>query len=88
MRVFKVPVEFGDPRGARFERVEALVDTGASHTALPAPTLGRLGVDGHTQGRFQLANGTVVTRDVGRTWVRIDGHTEMTVVIFADEAAT
>jgi len=87
MSVFTVPVEFGDPDGERFERVDALVDTGASHTALPASKLRALGVEPREQGRFQLANGTVVTRGVGQTWVRIDGRTIMTVVVFSDEGA-
>jgi hypothetical protein len=30
MGIFHVPIEIGDPRGERFESVEALVDTGAT----------------------------------------------------------
>ena len=33
MGVFRVPVEIGDLDGTRFERIEALVDTGASYTS-------------------------------------------------------
>jgi clan AA aspartic protease len=88
MHVFTVAVEFGDPQGERFERVDALVDTGASHTALPVSMLRRLGVEAREQGRFQLANGTVVMLDVGRTWIRIDGRSGVTMVVFADEGST
>ena len=87
MSIFTVPVEFGDPQGQRFERVDALVDTGASHTALPASRLRSLGVEPREQGKFKLANGAIVTRDVGQTWIRTDGRTIMTVVVFADEGA-
>lgn len=85
--MFKVPVEVGDPAGERFEEVDALVDTGASHTAMPASMLRRLGVQAHEKGRFQLANGAIVTRDVGQTWVKIDGRPVMTVVVFSDEGS-
>ena len=85
--MFTVDMEFGDPQGERFERIDALVDTGASHSALPASKLRALGVEPRERGRFQIADGTIVTRDVGQTWVRIDGRTIMTVVVFADEDA-
>lgn len=87
MGVFTVTVELGDQQGERFELVDALVDTGASHTALPASMLRRLGVEAREKGRFQLADGTIVTRDVGQTWIRIDGRPVMTIVVFADEGA-
>jgi len=87
MGVFSIPIECGDPQGEQFEGVDALVDTGASHTALPASMLRRLGVQPREQGRFQLADGSVVLRDVGQTWVRINGRSVITVVVFADEGA-
>ncbi len=86
--MFTVPIELADPQGGRFGRVDALVDTGASHTALPASMLRRLGVVAREKGRFQLANGARVTRDVGQTWIRTDGRSIMTIVVFADEGAT
>ncbi len=85
MGVFSVTIEVGDPRGENFQSVEALVDTGASHSAIPASLLRRLGVAPHARHPFLLADGRTVERDVGRTWVRIDGQTEVTIVVFADE---
>jgi predicted aspartyl protease len=85
--VFTIAVEFGDPAGRRYERVDALLDTGASHSALPAARLRALGVEPGDRGRFRLASAEIVSRDVGQTWVRIDGRTIMTVVVFADEDA-
>lgn len=85
MGTFSVPVEIGDPAGRRFSPVQALVDTGASHTLLPSSVLRDLGVEPHTQGKFQIANGEIVTRDIGRAWIRLDGQTEMTIVVFGDE---
>ena len=85
MGVFSVPVEVGDPQGVQFQTLEALVDTGSSYTALPQTVLQRLGVAPHARRPFLLADGRTVDRDIGRTWVRIDGRTEMTIVVFADE---
>lgn len=85
MGVFSVRVEVGDPRGERFEPVEALVDTGASYTSAPASLLSRLGLVPHERRPFLLADGRTVERDVGRTWLRIDGRTEMTLVVFGGE---
>ena len=88
MGIFTVPIEIGDSIGTRWAQVDALVDTGASHTTLPASILRSLGVQAHTSGRFQLANGVIVTRDIGRAWVKVNGNTEMTIVVFGDEGAT
>ena len=44
MGTFPVTIEVGDPRGERFEPVEALVDTGASFTWVPGDMLPRLDV--------------------------------------------
>lgn len=44
MGVFAVPMDVGDLQGVRFERLQALVDTGASHTRMPRSVLERLGV--------------------------------------------
>ena len=41
---FDVTIHAGDPGRTRFEPVEALVDTGASYTMLPAALLRRLDV--------------------------------------------
>ena len=87
MGTFRVSVEIGDPAGERFETVEALVDTGATYTTLPAPMLMRLGVTPHTRDTFELADGGTAVWDIGRTWVRVAGRTELTLVVFGDPHA-
>lgn len=87
MGTFKVDIEIGDPQGQRFEHVEALVDTGSSYTVLPRPLLERLGVRSHGSRTFRLAHGRLEKQDIGRTWVRVDGQTEMTIVVFGPEGA-
>jgi predicted aspartyl protease len=88
MGTFSVTIDAGDPQGQRFRAVEALVDTGASYTSLPSGLLRELGVAPHGQRPFLLSTGDTVVRDVGRTWVRIDGQTEMTIVVFGDDGAS
>ncbi|MBI4312503.1 MAG: aspartyl protease family protein [Chloroflexi bacterium] len=85
MGTFRHPIEIGDPQGQRFERVEVLVDTGASYSVAPVSLLRRLGVTPHDRVTFILANGRRVERDLGRTWVRIDGKSVITLVVFGDE---
>lgn len=85
MGTFRVQIEVGDPDGNRFEAVEALVDTGATNTALPASQLRRLGVTPHRRAAFELADGRQTELDIGRTWVRVNGELEQTQVVFAEE---
>jgi clan AA aspartic protease len=82
-----VNIEVGDPAGQRYETVEALVDTGATYTTVPAPILARLGVIPHVRDAFLLADGRRVDRDIGRAWVRVDGRTELTLVVFGEADA-
>jgi len=86
MGTFRVSIEVGDPAGQRYEAVEALVDTGATYATLPAPLLQSLEVVPHTRDTFVLADGRRVERDIGRTWIRVDGRTELTLVVFGEPA--
>ena len=85
MGTFSCSVQVGDPSGERFEEVEALVDTGASYTVMSGSLLRELGVSSHTTEEFELADGRVTEMEIGRTWVRIDGRSEITLVIFGEE---
>lgn len=85
MGVFSVKVGIGDPSGARFRDVELVVDSGSSYTSLPGSMLREIGVQPHKKQRFVMADGRRVDSDLGRTWIRINGDREMTIVIFAEE---
>jgi len=85
MGVFSVTVGIGDPAGQRFRDVDLVVDTGSSYTSLPASVLREAGVRPHKKQRFVMADGRRVESEIGRTWVRIDGGQEMTLVVFAEE---
>ncbi len=85
MGTFRVQIEVGDPEGKRFQTVDALVDTSATNTTLPAPLLTGLGVTPYTTTVFELADGRELELEVGRTWVKVNGQQEFTPVVFASE---
>ena len=85
MGTFKVEMEIGDPEGGRFEQLSALVDTGSTYTVIPRPLLERLSVEPRERAKFRVADERVIERDVGQTWIRIDGKSVITLVVFGDE---
>jgi clan AA aspartic protease len=85
MGTFTVHIEIGDAQALRFEGVEALVDTGATNTVLPAHILRSLGIEAYTRSVFELADGRQLEMDVGRAWVRVDGKQEFTQVVFGGD---
>ena len=85
MGIFNVAVKIGAPDGSRFETVNALVDTGASLSALPGSILRRMGVFPYRQYNFLLADGREIQRDVGQTWIRVADQSVITLVMFGDE---
>src|SRR5712692_6603891 len=85
MSTFSYPIEIGDSTGERFERIEALVDTGASFTVVPASMLARLRVVPSRRLPFELADGRVSEMDVGQTWIRIDGQSVIRLVVFGSD---
>ena len=87
MGTFTVPLEVADPQGHRYETVDAVVAFGATYTVLPGSILERLGVRPHATRRFVLADGSRVERGYGRTWMRLNGHQELSPVVFWDEGA-
>ena len=87
MSIFHYPLEITGPNSGEFQRVMALVDTGATFTQVPATLLQQLGVQPTETARFRLANGSTIQRDIGETQVRIEGQTVNTVVVFGDENA-
>lgn len=85
MGAFSVTLEIGDPQGQRYEAVRALVDTGSSYSVAPASLLRRLGITPFSKWPFDTGDGRRVDMDVGRTWVRVDGQAEITLIVFGQE---
>jgi len=80
---FRVAIEIGDAAGESWETVEALVDTGATYTTVPAALLRRLGVTPHVRDTFVLADGRRVEHDIGQSWIRVGGRAVVTLLVFA-----
>ncbi|MDD9961147.1 MAG: aspartyl protease family protein [Gammaproteobacteria bacterium] len=87
MGTFTIPLEVAGPERRHYETIDALVDSGATYTVLPASVLERLGVVPHSSRRFVLADGSRVERGFGRTWMRLDGREDLSPVVFWDESA-
>ena len=88
MGVFSVPIEIGNPDGSQFERLDALVDTGATFTMIPASVLRELGLEAHERGAFELADGSLQQFDISETRIRVEGREISTVVVFGQESMT
>jgi predicted aspartyl protease len=84
---FTVEFEIGEAPGGRWERVEALVDAGASYTRVPSHLLERLGVERQFQRDFQIADGSIIQRDMKVTSSRWRGQVLPTLVVFGDEGS-
>src|SRR4051812_13501779 len=83
---FSVRAEVSGSKSGPFESLDLLVDTGSTYTVLPSALLDELGVERHRRGRFELADGTEVERDLGRVWIGLEGQLEYTLVVFGDDA--
>lgn len=88
MGIFRIEIGIGDAERERWTTLEALVDTGASITAVPASVLRDLGVEPTMRRRFESAHGVSREMEVGQTWVRVEGEEVFTYVLFNDEGTT
>ncbi len=84
MGTFRIPIEVATLSGNQFDRLEALVDTGATYTSWPGDRLEQLGVRPEEEWPFVLADGREVARQVAWARVRIGGRSQPTIVIFGD----
>ncbi len=73
--------------GERSVEMEALVDTGAGYTLVPANLPAELGVEPIDTVRLALADGRPVAYPIGRAVATIDGRTENTLVAFGENDA-
>ena len=74
MGTFSIPFQVGNSTGRRFVLVEALVDTGTTHTLLPRTMLNELGVEVLERLPFHLADERTVEYDLGEARVRLGGQ--------------
>jgi len=83
MSDFTHPLTLIGPQGE--ETIDAVVDTGAYFTWIPASILRRLGVQPIDRIPLQLADGRVTEHEVGEARARINGRERQTVCIFGNE---
>ena len=88
MGTFNWPLEIRSADGQRVERVEALVDTGASYTILPDRFLRQLGIVSIRTMGFELGDGRRVEYEIGEARIRIEGEERTRIVIFGEDEAT
>ena len=85
MGTFSVKIEIGPLDGARYAEIEALVDTGATSTMLPASILRGLGIAPALSRTFEYADGSRGDLDMGEARIRVEGRETPTWVIFGPE---
>ena len=88
MGTFRQTIEVANFERREFISLEALVDTGATYTAVPRDLLARLGVEPEEERPFVLANGQRVTYGMAWVRVRLNEKEQPTPVIFADAGST
>jgi clan AA aspartic protease len=62
-----------------------LVDTGATDTVIPPNELERLNIKRESKRNYELANGTVVSYDVGYALLCVNGEKVVANVVFGDD---
>ena len=87
MGTFQWPMTVLSADGASAETVDALVDTGASYSSLPASMLRRLGIEPRRRLEFELADGNVIEQDIGEATLRVSGVEATRIVVFGDDNA-
>ena len=82
MGTFEVTIEVVHPIERRFIVVEAVVDTGASHTILPSSLLEELGVERKQEVTVGFGNGTAEVCHIGEARIAYAGTEWTCPVIF------
>ena len=85
MGTFSVEIAIGDVGGENYEKVEALVDTGATTTVVPGSTLRRLGIAPTKRETFEYAGGQRVELDMAEARARVADRETTTWVIFGED---
>lgn len=85
MGTFETTIEVGDAAGLRFERLEALVDSGATYLMVPKDILASSGCEAIERRPFSLADGHIEEYEVGIVSLRLNGRTLPAICVFGDD---
>ena len=88
MGTFYISIDLGDEQGTSWRTLDALVDTRASTTSVPASVLHELGVRPVSTEWFGFAQDEVQELPVGYTWIRFAGKEQITQVTFNAEGTS
>ena len=85
MGTFSVPIEISDIQRRRSATLEALVDSGAMTTVIPASVLRSVGIAPTARQTFRCADGRESELDMAHARVCVDGRETVTWVVFGDD---
>ena len=88
MSSFSVQIEIAGPDRRHWVGMDALVDTGAFISSVPASVLRSLGVAPAGKRRVRFGQGDVREMDYAQTWLRFGNQEIMTFVMFNAEGTT
>ena len=84
MGTFNARLGISDGSGGSTYWVEAQVDTGATHTLIPAAILTSLGIQPKAKKSASFADGRIGTVYVGSAWFRIGDREGSSPIVFGD----
>ena len=87
MGCFNVQMDIGGQQRDEWVATDALVDTGAFLTSVPASILRGLGVSPTMSQNFRFGDGSIKRLNIGWTWVRVNGREVSTQVTFGEEGS-
>ena len=85
MGAFRVALRVGNPRTGSTETVDALVDTGATFSMMPAAMLNRLEIEPARSRPFRLASGDRVEYQTAMAYFETGGSEGEARVVFGPE---
>lgn len=88
MSIFAVQIEIATPSRRDWVGMDAIVDTGAFISSVPASVLRSLGVAPSGRRRVRFGQDDVREMDYVQTWLRFGGQEIMTFVLFNAEGTT
>ena len=88
MGTFSATMEIANLNQSEYLEFTGLVDTGSTHTTVPASLLSRLEIAPAGRRRFQMADGRVVEYPTGFAWVRYNGDQAVVQVVFAPDGVS
>ena len=85
MGTFYITCQIADRFRERYVHIDALVDTGSSHTSLPESLLDELGIERERTLMCELADNRVIEYSVGDTRLRVEELEGTVPVLFAPD---